>query len=1527
MADFCFWIGCWDGVFWGKPLIMRYFSIFLLTLIGNWPVFSQGCLPDGIVFTSQGQIDSFGLNYPGCVEVLGDVTIEGSGSQITNTIGLSQLEKVSGDLTIDNCDSLTTLQGLEGLTLVEEKLTIYQNSNLLHLDALSSLTTVKDIRCYDNDMLENIDGLQNVDGDFIQKAYIVNNDSLTICTGYHWLCKLNSKNFDDNLRLNNNGPGCSDLVDIVDYCYQSDAIYVKVGGTGDGSTWANATGSIQAAIDSAANSGSTIWIAEGTYKPTNCTSCTFEDRSISFEVVGKHLTFLGGFPAVGSPSLSERDWENHPTIWSGDIGEINEMDDNSFSIIKLDEVIEYFYIVTKFDGISFQDGNANDDSSEPHKNGGAIVQNDGLVVSRNCIFQNNYALEKGGALWDGEQGRCLFENCRFTNNTTQVSGGALYFWYRGDFINCRFEGNSSDQGGGIEVRSGGQVFLTGCVFVDNQASGSGGALYTYNLATTSHITNCTFVRNTAPLGSAIRVTGDYSSSVSIRNSIFYGNVGKDICASDGVHLSQVISDKSSKDAFIYATSLGNLTELYLNITDPFTDFTNGDFSLAPMSPAINSGRDHWLPDDLLIDIAGNNRFVNCVDLGAYEFQGPDTCIPDPSNIIYVNQLATGNNDGTTWADAYTDFQAALDQLAICPVDSVWIAAGTYYPAGCYTCDTNNPREFSFELRISGNCVFDTITPVFYGGFPNSGSPTINDRDWNSHPTILSGNIGDTAIHTDNSFAVFRSINHLVLDGITIQDGYADGATDPFNAGAAINVYQGVELWNCILTNNHSISNGGAVYCYQSGAGSFTNCNLSNNTTQGSGGVIYVDNLSVTTFNNTNAWDNHALVNGGVHSGRMKIWGLSISGGTCFIQDCIFTGNTAQEHGGVFYGNEFTISNSQFSENSSVERGGAIRCRSFEATNCVFENNEAMQGGAVYSLPYQPAITVTSTQFLNNSAESGGAIFIQGWRLGDIEVNSVFATKAFIDRCQFRSNTADDEGGAIWFNNLKHGQIFNSLFENNSASSLGGALYGLFNEDFSTGNAAIHNNTFSGNTAAAGSVFSSAEDVNPRFNNNIIWGNSGSGNQIVGEVEMSNCLTDLTDCAQIGPEVTCIADIYFSSANPFLDVSNNDYTLHDSSYAINNGSNDFVDSTYLYDLSGNERILLNTVDIGAYEYTGEDVDLDQDGFPSIEDCDDLNANVNPDQNEIPYNGWDDDCDPTTLDDDLDQDGFLLADDCDDNDPTINPDAIEIVNNAVDENCDGYAAQDADLDGFLDDVDCDDDNPDINPDATEIINNAIDENCDGYAAQDADLDGFLDDVDCNDADANINPGVPEIPYNGVDDDCNENTPDDDLDGDGFGIDDDCDDDNADINPGVQENPYNGINDDCNDNTPDDDLDGDGFPLADDCDDQNPTINPNAEDIPNNGIDEDCDGEDATISAKETVSLRPQVFPNPTSSKITVIFPVLAQATATLKTTTGKTILQHSFRQQTTLDLTELTSGVYVLLVNTEEGQWMERVVVLF
>ncbi len=100
--------------------------------------------------------------------------------------------------------------------------------------------------------------------------------------------------------------------------------------------------------------------------------------------------------------------------------------------------------------------------------------------------------------------------------------------------------------------------------------------------------------------------------------------------------------------------------------------------------------------------------------------------------IYVDVDATGANDGSSWEDAYTTLQPALDEAVA--GDEIWVAAGTYKPT--YECDPGNPRSATFQLK---NGV------ALYGGFdPSVGDTEFGDRDWAANATILSGDLGNPA---------------------------------------------------------------------------------------------------------------------------------------------------------------------------------------------------------------------------------------------------------------------------------------------------------------------------------------------------------------------------------------------------------------------------------------------------------------------------------------------------------------------------------------------------------------------------------------------------------------------------------------------------------------------------------------------------------------------------------------------------------------------------------------------------------------
>ena len=146
------------------------------------------------------------------------------------------------------------------------------------------------------------------------------------------------------------------------------------------------------------------------------------------------------------------------------------------------------------------------------------------------------------------------------------------------------------------------------------------------------------------------------------------------------------------------------------------------------------------------------------------------------------------------------------------------------------------------------------------------------------------------------------------------------------------------------------------------------------------------------------------------------------------------------------------------------------------------------------------------------------------------------------------------------------------------------------------------------------------------------------------------------------------------------------------------------------------------------------DQDLDGLCSDEDCDDADEGVGE-----PL-GW------YWIDDDGDgfgdpglyeavcfsAEGYAdNGDDCDDADASVSPEGEELVADGVDSDCDGQ------------ELCYDDDDGDSWRDETVVVSLDLDCEDDGEA-EDTELD-------CNDADPDIHPGADEIPGDGIDQDC--------------------------------------------------------------------------------------------------------------------------------------------------------------------------------
>ena len=177
-------------------------------------------------------------------------------------------------------------------------------------------------------------------------------------------------------------------------------------------------------------------------------------------------------------------------------------------------------------------------------------------------------------------------------------------------------------------------------------------------------------------------------------------------------------------------------------------------------------------------------------------------------------------------------------------------------------------------------------------------------------------------------------------------------------------------------------------------------------------------------------------------------------------------------------------------------------------------------------------------------------------------------------------------------------------------------------------------------------------------------------------------------------------------------------------------------------------------------------------------------------------------------DVDDDGDTFTEDdgdCDDTDAAIYPEAEEVYGDGIDADCDGSDIDPLDIDddgdGFSENEgDCNDSIPALNPYATDVVGDAIDQNCDGADGIDVDGDGYASVVsggdDCDDTEDTTFVGAEEVWYDGVDSDCLEDD-DYDQDGDGHATEasggDDCDDLDSTFHPGADE-PVDGIDQDC-------------------------------------------------------------------------------------------------------------------------------------
>ena len=288
---------------------------------------------------------------------------------------------------------------------------------------------------------------------------------------------------------------------MVFACQVNATVFVKKGSSGDGTSWESAYGTLTEALQSA-TANAEIWVAKGTYHPTQST-----DRNASFEFT-KDIKVYGGFAGF-EHTLSQRNPSNYKTILSGEIGAPG-IADNAYNVIYIANSSKNLII----DGFTITAGNANGEgpAATRIRCGGAIYINGSNGVAKpsisNCIFINNKGRDGAAIYNNGQKGESspTFTNCTFQDNEAGLDGGALFNDGRQNgasnpvLKNCQFVRNMGTYGGAIfnATETGVcNLYMENCAFEENSAYLRGGAVFNLNGSDKCvlDLLDCTFTGN------------------------------------------------------------------------------------------------------------------------------------------------------------------------------------------------------------------------------------------------------------------------------------------------------------------------------------------------------------------------------------------------------------------------------------------------------------------------------------------------------------------------------------------------------------------------------------------------------------------------------------------------------------------------------------------------------------------------------------------------------------------------------------------------------------------------------------------------------------------------------------------------------------------------------------------------------------------------------------------------------------------------------------------------------------------------
>jgi len=299
--------------------------------------------------------------------------------------------------------------------------------------------------------------------------------------------------------------------------------YVKENGTGDGSSWEQAT-SLAKALELALNNNDVIHIAEGNYQPehtANIDSTLDKDKTFFIQT---NLTLIGGYPQDATTGAKVD--PTRQTILSGNNQSVHVVTIFAQKITNLAVTLK---------NITITEGNADAGASNlkikgydvPRDHGAGIISIESNVVLENCQVIRNNSGRHGAGIYAVKQSEWTISHSIINENVglnTNSNGGGLFL--NNSKASLSFSDISFNKAGGvaggIQTLNNSEINLTNVTVTNNQARANGGGIY-HRDNSKSIMLNTYFYNNAATDGEGGAISTHNGAILHLISSTVYKN--------------------------------------------------------------------------------------------------------------------------------------------------------------------------------------------------------------------------------------------------------------------------------------------------------------------------------------------------------------------------------------------------------------------------------------------------------------------------------------------------------------------------------------------------------------------------------------------------------------------------------------------------------------------------------------------------------------------------------------------------------------------------------------------------------------------------------------------------------------------------------------------------------------------------------------------------------------------------------------------------------------------------------------------